>query len=336
MIDIDTLHIKTQGVIPPKQLQVLAMNGRWNTYRPRHHRSTNDYDRYEARIGSIVIKHTVQNQNLEIEIDSCGDFLFGNSMAPFLDEHVPAFMEKLERLLIEFTNVELFAPLADGDITRLDAKRDFGVGDELKDYLTVIGKHDVPNHTKNILGGGNTIQFENTSRTMKCYNRYANCLKKRKSTEETEMSKGVLRFEVMPKGSELRERLGMDKVTLGSVLISSITNELLSAYLDMFNLSKVNISTENDMYRALCAHSNRTKANNIISYLRAVEHGRGDDFSRTTRYEYEKCLAAAGLAPVIGTKNLPPLYQTRELRVPVMPPIPLNVDELNKKYKRPS
>lgn len=331
MIGIDTLHLKTKGIIPKSRLKDIGINTGWNVYYPKGN-VTRGYARYEIRIGNVVIKHTVENHHFWIEIDSCGGFLHHNSMIPIKDEHVLPFMDKLEKLLVEHTGVELLTPLSESEVTRLDAKRDFFVGDNMVDYLTNLCKLRCPRHQTTTRGNGTTIEVSNSSRVMKIYNRYLNCNKKEKSIEETEMSKGMLRFEVVCKAAELRRQLGVESPTLGSMFKSSVTEELLTKYLQLLNLLDLRISTEGDLLNVLADLCGATKAHHILAYIRARHNNRAKDFPRSTRYDYEKLLKAAGIAPVIGTKHLPPLNKPLEDRETVK--VRSNVETKHQPHKR--
>ncbi|WP_054941700.1 hypothetical protein [Paenibacillus ihuae] len=308
MISIDTLYIQTKGVVPEQQLRNIARHGKWHTW---HHdgTGTNGYDCYKHVVDNVAIKYTRENSKLAVEIGSCGHFLHGNSMVPIQDVEAVAFIEKLEQFLYEHTRVELFAPLANAQIRRLDVKRDFRVGDDLADYLAVLKEHQIPTYEKNIFGDGNTIQFKNHSRKMMGYNRYANCVGKKKSVEETEMSRGVLRFETVCSQAELSRQLNEVVPTLGDVFTPDATDMLLERYLGMLGLNDTVINTEAETLRLLEASIGKVKARNIMFYLHAKREGKWKEFSRTARYSYEKTLDRLGIASVIGTKTLKPLKE---------------------------
>ncbi|MDK8193975.1 hypothetical protein QP794_28230 [Paenibacillus sp. UMB7766-LJ446] len=302
MIHIDTLHIETQGVIPEQSLKEMTLRNRrgFNTFSTY---TGSTYRTYDGRYDNVFIKHTVESQKIKIEIDSCGGFLHGNSMIPIGDEQSGHFLERLEGFLLETTNVSLMVPLRDAQIKRMDIKYDFQVGDEVRDYLSAIAKHSVPGHQRDILGNGDTVVFKNSSRKMMFYNREANCINRRKSEEETEMSKGVIRFEVACNSAELLRRLKLNTVCINDVFNSNVTEDLLRRYFDKVRFIDRVTSTESELLRILQDNFGENKGYRILSYIKAKQDGNLSGFSRTTIYEYEKLLEEKGIASVIGERR---------------------------------
>jgi len=305
MIHVDTLHLQTQAKISENQLRMMMSRDRkgYNTFMTAEGQA---YSTYNSQYDGLRIKHTVENQRLKLELSSCSSFFYGNSMMPLEEEQVPSLLEKLRLLLTTNLEADLLEPLESAKVTRLDIKYDFQVGNEVQHYMTALAKHTVPQHRRDILGDGQTVCFINGLRKMMFYDRHANAVARNKSREETEMSKGVIRFEVVCKSTEINRRLHRS-VSVEEVLQSSVTSSLLQSYLNSTNLQGLYISTENDLLQALENKHGASKAYRALSYIKAKQSNNLHAFCHTTQHKYEKLLKEAGVVPVIGERTLPPL-----------------------------
>ncbi|WP_172198089.1 phage/plasmid replication domain-containing protein [Saccharibacillus qingshengii] len=306
MLYIDTLQLETEARIPQAQLQQMARNGN-RGHNIRVLPEGQNYNLYDSNYEGVFVKHTVENQKLTLEVASCGGFLHGNSMIPIETAQAPLLVNKLERLVTETLGGELIHSLEDARVKRVDIKYDFQVGDEVQDYLNAISKHTVAQHEKDVLGDGSTVLFKNSSRKMMFYDRHACCISRGKSAEETGMSKGVIRFEVACKSTELKRKLQVRQAKLRDIIQPSVTTNLLRGYLDLVGLTNLEITTEGEMLRKLQDSLNVNLSYLLLTYIKALQENNLNLFCRTTRNKYDGILGNLGIAPVIGVKSLPPL-----------------------------
>lgn len=283
-------------------------NGKHNTW---HHSNQRDYDCMQYLIGNDrqmpLVKHTEQNQKIRIEIPCVPYFLFGKSLERVEDCHADAFANSLVQRLTDELGVELFRPPTEWMVTGMDIKHDFALGELLPDYLRTLSRVQIKRY-KTIPIVNEEVAWRNKSgREIKFYDKHRQCIDKKKSLEDLEMSKGIGRFEVAISPSDVRRDYGLQVVTLADVFKSSVTEHFVNKFLGLLDMDSLMISTERDILEALKAHYTPTMARKLVEYLRAIESGAHQDYPSRTSARYNAQLKNAGVAPVLATKKLPPL-----------------------------
>jgi hypothetical protein len=306
MLGIDTINLVTEGMINESNLKRIAEMGSYNTY----HYPEEDYKHYKARIGNNpqmpFIKYTKQNKRLSVEVPSAPYFMFGTSLKQLSDDDAEMFFSKLEYVLIKELGVELSQPPSEWKVRNFDVYHDFQLGSDVTEYIRAMRNIKIPRY-KTGNEENETVHWRNKTRDIKFYDKHQDCIDKRRSKLDIELSKGIGRFEVEIKPLDITSELGIEKVTLSEVFNESVTNHLVKKYLRLIKMDDLEVTTEGKLLESLIDNFGATWAHKLVSYARSIESGHSTSIPRATRARYENKYKEVGIAPVIGSRPLSPL-----------------------------
>lgn len=309
MIGLDTIRIKTRGVIGTRARKKMQEQQKVTTHR---NPDNSIYNTYRYRLGGAgdnrmpLLLYTQESGKMELSIPSLPYFFQGSCLTPIQQADVPFIYEMLTNKLEEELGLTVEETLESWMVPKMDIYYDFHVGNEVRNYLRALKEVSIPTYkTWNI--NNETVYWRNGSRDIKLYDKHVECIEDRKTAMEIEQSNGVLRFEVQLKANDIQTDLNEEVVTFGKMMSQQVIDSFLNKYLTKINMNNLQITTEEEMRTTLADSYGYKRAHDIVSFIKAKQDGYDDAISRTTEHRYLKDLKRIGLAPVIGQKQLAPL-----------------------------
>ncbi|RIU93426.1 phage/plasmid replication domain-containing protein [Oceanobacillus picturae] len=309
MIGIDSIRIKTKGVVSTNTRNKMAEQQKVTTHR---NPDESVYNTYKYRLGGPgdnrmpLLLYTQESGKIELSIPSLPYFIQGSCLTPIREADVPLFYQKISERLAEELDYAVEETIDNWIVPKMDIYHDFHVGNDVRNYLRALKEVSVPTYkTWNI--NNETVYWRNGSRDIKFYDKHVECIEARKTAMEIEQSEGVLRFEVQLKTSDIQSGVKDGAVTLGTLMSEEVTNNLLNKYLSKIDMNNLLITTEEEMRTTLAERYDSKRAHDIVSFIKAKQSGYGEVISRSTEHRYMTDLRRVGLAPVIAEKQLPPL-----------------------------
>ena len=199
------------------------------------------------------------------------------------------------------------APISEWIVRRMDTYHDFQVGDRVTDYISALSKIRISRYkTQPVLG--ESVDFSCDSKRHYFYDKQIKLCNERDVTQEDiEQSQGILRYEVRHKAVDMyRERLIKTR-EFGELCTDEITGSLISKYFNMLPIANLSISTANEVQKILMDIHGTSAAIRLMGFIDAYGRGALDGIDPRTQIRYLKELRLAGVSPIIGTVDLPPL-----------------------------
>jgi hypothetical protein len=301
---IDTVRLETKVVLSKDILSRMASEGRYNTYHNKR-----DYNCYMYWINGDsrlpLIKYTAENQKLTIVVPSLPRLVTGSCMVPLSNGHREQVMAALKQCLGEL-RIEAADP-SEWIVRGLDTYHDFHVGEQyVMDYLLAISRVYIPRY-KLQNDNGETVKFSCGSKEHYFYNKHQRCIDKNDTAEDIERSRGVLRYEVGYNATELSRDAHIPSLKFGDICTDEITEHLIEKYFSTVPMTNLYVSAAREMQEILTAVHGASKAIRLMGFVSAYERQALDGLDQRTIYRNLELIKQAGLAPVIGTRRLPPL-----------------------------
>jgi len=303
---IDTLVLTTHGHIPENNLRKMSAP---TTY---HHDHDDDlkYTFYRYKPVNTYDPHigyTLETRKLTITIPSVPRFLYNTGLIMMDDEMVPLFYTKLRRYLVNELGVESLPPTSEWEVGKLDIYEDFNLGDDVPYYIEALRQVRLPKYKE-----GNyrneTVYWRSGSKEIKFYDKHLAAIDKGEPREVIEQCRGIMRFETGINRQEISRFAG--STVLGDIFKESVMLPLMQQHLNRLNVMGLQITTKSEICRRLYARYGSAKAMKLAQFIELQQMGFETDLSYITIYRYRQDITNAGIAPVIATRELPPLIIT--------------------------
>ncbi len=300
---IDTVLLQTEATVSDAALKKMAGEGKHNTYH-----GVRDYSCYLYRIDGDprqpLIKYTVENKKLTVLVPSLPRLVTGSCMNPLNEGQRDQVYQALTQCLGS-VGIEAGNP-AHWQINRLDVYHDFQVGEHnIKDYLDALSKVSLPRYETHHYSG--TVEYRSGSKRHYSYNKHKKCVDEDNSSVEIEQSKGVLRYEVQYSGAELKSNRRTRTRRFEEVLSDEVTGNLIEKYFRTIPAANLTIATASDIQHVLANEYGSSTAIRLMGFIYAYARRQLDGLSAETVYRSLRQIQQAGVAPVIGTRQLEPL-----------------------------
>lgn len=305
---IDTMKLQTTKELSESAIRKMEEWGKSNIY--GNGRIKGKYNHFQYMLlndrNMPMVKYTKENRKLTVEVPSCPFFLNGNSLLKIRNNDKSPLLEKLKSLLREDLNIDA-SNLEHWRVINMDMYYDFSLGIDLPDYIHAMREIVINNYDRKEINN-QTLSWDNHSREIKFYDKHAACLRKKKSKEEVEMSKGVGRLEISVKQAELRNTVGKIEASLGDVFDEALVYSLLQKHFTKIQPGPVLTTTERQAYETLSSMYSNTRTRNLMSYIHAVAEGKKKRYPRSTAALYDKYLKKAQVPPLFSKRELPALF----------------------------
>lgn len=301
---IDTIELETKATLSPETLSILSSTDH-NTY----HKGTGEYLCYkyilEGYPCKVTIQYTVQNKKLRVNIPSLTKLVTGSSVIPLSDSDRDHVYSVIAHCLASI-GIEA-EPISEWSVRRMDTYHDFQVGDWVTEYISALSKVHIAKY-KTIAVMGESIQFKCGSKEHLVYDKHKKLLNERGVTQEDiERSRGILRYEVRHKATDLSRVKGIESRKFGDLCTDEMTGSLIAKYFNKLPIANLRISTANEVHKKLEDLYGAGPAIRLMGFINAYGRKDLDNISRRTLIRYLNELRVAGVSPILGTMDLPPL-----------------------------
>ncbi|AIQ37207.1 hypothetical protein R50345_22750 [Paenibacillus sp. FSL R5-0345] len=302
---IDTLELETMVALSSETLSILKSTDH-HTY---HHNDNKDYLCYRYTLEGfpckVTVKYTVQNQKLKVCIPSLPKLVTGSSVMPLNDSNRYSVYSTIEGCL---GSIGIEAdPIPEWTVRRMDTYHDFQVGDQVTAYIVALSKVRIAKYkTKPV--AEESVYFSCDSKQHYFYDKQNKLFDECGVTQEDiERSKGILRYEVRHKTDDFYRDKSIDSHKFGDLSTDKVTGALIAKYFNMLPTANLRVSSANEAQRKLADLYGAGAAIRLMGFIDAYGRNALDGISRRTQIRYLNELKTAGVSPILGMVDLPPL-----------------------------
>lgn len=302
---IDTLELETKVALNEETLSILKSVNH-HTY---HHNGNKEYLCYRYTLEGypckVTIKYTVQNQKLKVYVPSLPKLVTGSSVIPLNDRYRDHVFSAIEGCLGSI-GIEA-EPIPEWLVRRMDTYHDFQVGDHVTDYIMALSKVRIAKYK--------TTQVSEESVYFSCDSKHQYFYDKQKklideggvSQEDIERSRGILRYEVRHKTDDFYRDRSIESHKFGDLCTDEVTGALIVKYFSTLPIANLSVSSANEAQRKLAELYGAGAAIRLMGFIDAYGRNALDGVSRRTQIRFLNELKTAGVSPILGMVDLPPL-----------------------------